>query len=382
VTRPRIYLSAPDVRALEEAAVVGAIRSNWVAPLGPDLDAFEREVATIAGVAHAVGLSSGTAALHLALVLQGVGPGDEVLVPTLTFVPTANVVTYVGARPFFVDSERGSWCLSPELLAVALEARARAGRLPKAAMVVDLYGQCADYAQLLPLLESYGVPLVEDAAEAIGASRDGQPAGSFGTLAAFSFNGNKIVTASSGGALLCRDEATAVHARKLATQAREDAPHYEHAETGYNYRLSNLLAAFGRAQLATLPERIARRAHIRARYEEALAPFEGIDLLPVPAGSAPNWWLTCITVDPATAGVDAEKLRLSLEDHDIESRPLWKPMHLQPLFEGADAYLDGTAERLFARGLCLPSGSGMRDEDLDRVLECLVAQLDHPASRP
>jgi dTDP-4-amino-4,6-dideoxygalactose transaminase len=249
-------------------------------------------------------------------------------------------------------------------------------------MVVDLYGQCADYAQLLPLFESFGVPVVEDAAEAIGASRNGQPAGSFGTLAAFSFNGNKIVTASSGGALLCRDEATAAHARKLATQARDDAPHYEHSETGYNYRLSNLLAAFGRAQLATLPERIARRAHIRSRYEGALAPFEGIDLLPVPPGSAPNWWLTCITVDPASAGVDAEKLRLSLEDHDIESRPLWKPMHLQPLFQGADAYLDGTAERLFARGLCLPSGSGMRDEDLDRVLECLVAQLDHPASRP
>jgi len=381
VTDPRIYLSAPDVRDLEERYVVEAIRSNWVAPVGPDLDAFESEVASCAGVDHAVGLSSGTAALHLALVLLGVGPGDEVLVPTLTFVPTANVVGYVGATPLFVDSEPGSWCLSPDLVAIALEERARRGRLPKAAITVDLYGQCADYARLLPLFRSYDVPVVEDAAEAIGAARDARPAGSFGDLAAFSFNGNKIVTTSSGGALLCCDASAAARARKLATQARDDAPHYEHSESGFNYRLSNLLAAFGRAQLATLPDRIARRAEVRARYEAALADVGGVELMPVPTGSAPNWWLTCITIDASVTGVDAEKVRLSLEDHDIESRPAWKPMHLQPIYRGAPAFLDGTAERIFADGLCLPSGSGMRDRDLDRVIEHLLAAFALPAGR-
>jgi pyridoxal phosphate-dependent aminotransferase EpsN len=380
MSAPRIYLSAPDVRESEERFVLDAIRSGWVAPVGPDLDAFEVEIAAATGVGHAVGLSSGTAALHLALVLLGVGKGDDVLVPTMTFVPTANVATYVGATPFFVDSERDSGCLSPELVEVALADRARRGRLPKVAMTVDLYGQCADYARLLPLFASYGVPVIEDAAEALGASRDGQRAGSFGAIAAMSFNGNKIVTASSGGALLCADEATAARTRKLATQAREDAPHYEHAETGYNYRLSNLLAAFGRAQLATLPERIARRAQIRDRYDEVLTTYEGIQLMAVPAGSEPNWWLTCITVDPTASGIDVERLRQSLEEDDIETRPMWKPMHLQPLFNGADAYLDGTSECLFSTGLCLPSGSGMTDADLDRVVERLVARLGRPGA--
>ena len=372
----RIYLSAPDVSNLEREAVIRAIDSNWIAPLGPDLDAFEEEVASWTGMPYAVGLSSGTAALHLALVLLGVGPGDEVLVPTFTFVPTANAVLYVGARPFFVDSESSSWCLSADLVRVALEDRARSGKLPKAAMVVDLYGQCANYSQLQPLFADYGIPIIEDAAEALGARRDDAPAGSFGTYAAVSFNGNKIVTSSSGGMLLCSDAESASRARKLSTQAREEAPHYEHKEVGYNYRLSNILAAFGRAQLATLEKRMARRAKIRIRYEEALAAFSGVSFAPVSIGSTPNWWLTCITVDPEIAGIDSVHIRESLEAANIESRPTWKPMHLQPLFSDTPSYIDGTSERIFRTGLCLPSGGGMSDDDLDRVIDHLVALFD------
>jgi len=371
----RIYLSAPDVSNLERDAVVRAIDTNWIAPIGPDLDAFEEEVAGWTGTKYAVGLSTGTAALHLALVLLGVGPGDEVLVPTMTFVPTANAALYVGARPFFVDSESSSWCLAPHLVQEVLASRARLGTLPKAAFVVDLYGQCADYSRLLPLFEEYEIPVIEDAAEALGAKRDGEAAGSFGKFAAVSFNGNKIVTSSSGGMLLCPDQASATRARKLSTQAREEAPHYEHLEVGYNYRLSNILAAFGRAQLATLQARMARRAEIRKRYEEALNKIPGVSLLPVPFNSDPNWWLTCIVVDPEIVGVDSFKIRELLEAADIESRPTWKPMHLQPLFSDSPRYVDGTAEKIFRTGLCLPSGSGMSLSDLDRVIDHLMKIL-------
>ena len=371
----RIFLSPPDVSNLEREAVLRAIDSNWIAPVGPDLDAFEEEVAEWTGMPYAVGLSSGTAALHLALVLLGVGPDDEVLVPSMTFVPTANVALYVGARPFFVDSEPSSWCLSPDLVREALEERARFGRLPKAAMVVDLYGQCADYSQLLPLLAEYEIPIVEDAAGALGARRDGAHAGSFGAFAAVSFNGNKIVTSSSGGMLLCPDGPSAARARKLASQAREEKPYYEHTEVGYNYRLSNILAAFGRAQLATLEKRMTLRAGIRARYEEAIAGFPGVSLAPILDGSKPNWWLTCITVDPEIAGIDVVQIRESLEAANIESRPTWKPMHLQPLFSGSSSYIDGTSERIFRTGLCLPSGSRMSEDDLQRVIDQLVSLL-------
>lgn len=369
----RIYLSAPDVSDLERHAVLQAIDSNWIAPVGPDLDAFEEEVAGWTAMPYAVGLSSGTAALHLALVLLGVGPGDEVLVPSMTFVPTANVALYVGARPFFVDSESSSWCLSPELTAAALKERARMGTLPKAAMVVDLYGQCADYSALLPLFAEYDIPVIEDAAEALGARRDGALAGSFGTLSAVSFNGNKIVTSSSGGMLLCSNVDSALRARKLSTQARDDFAHYEHTEMGYNYRLSNILAAFGRAQLATLDERMARRAALRRRYEEALSKFPGVTFAPVAKGSEPNSWLTCITVDPEIAGIDVDRIRETLESANIESRPTWKPMHLQPLYTGAKNYLDGTSERIFRTGLCLPSGSSMSESDQERVIDHLVS---------
>jgi pyridoxal phosphate-dependent aminotransferase EpsN len=371
MTDDRIYLSAPDVRGQEEEYVVRAMRSNWVAPVGPDLDAFEDEVAAVCSVEHAVGLSSGTAALHLAMIFAGVGQGDEVLVPTLTFVPTANAVRYVGGTPVFIDSEAESWGISPVLLKEELQRRAKVGRLPKAVVSVDLYGQCADYDEILPILGDYEIPLIEDAAEALGASRSGRPAGSFGVMAALSFNGNKIITASGGGMLLTDDGKVFEHARKLATQAREPVPYYEHVEIGFNYRMSNLLAAFGRAQLEDLPKKVERRKEIYQAYAELFTGIEGYSMMPVPVESLPNWWLSCVLVDPMVAGTTSEAIRLELEEHDIESRPLWKPMHLQPLYQACQRIVDGTSELLFRTGLCLPSGSGMSDGDLDRVLHHL-----------
>jgi dTDP-4-amino-4,6-dideoxygalactose transaminase len=372
----RIYLSPPDVRPLERELLLAAVDSGWVAPVGPDLGAFEAELAERCGVDHAVALSSGTAALHLALLLAGVGPGDDVLLPTFTFAASAFAVTYTGARPCFVDSEPGTWNLAPALLADELEARRAEDRLPAAVMVVDLYGQCADYDALLPLCAEVGVPVVEDAAEALGASRGGQRAGSFGESAVLSFNGNKLVTTSGGGALVSDDETLVERARHLATQAREPVVHYEHVDIGFNYRLSNLLAAFGRGQLTSLEERIARRQEIRSAYGALVADVEGVELAPVDPGGSSNAWLTCITLDPSS-GVTPEAVRLHLEEADIESRPLWKPMHQQPVFGGAPARLDGTADRLFATGLCLPSGSSMTAADLDRVLERLAGALTH-----
>jgi pyridoxal phosphate-dependent aminotransferase EpsN len=368
----RIYLSPPDVSSLERDFVLKAIDSNWIAPVGPDLDAFELEIAEWTATPFAIGLTSGTAALHLALVLLDVGPGDEVLVPTMTFVPTANAALYVGATPFFVDSEPSSWCLSPELVRDVLKDRAKKGKLPKAAMTVDLYGQCADYSRLNPIFNEFEIPVIEDAAEALGASRDGEKAGSFGSFGVISLNGNKIVTSSSGGMLLCPDSTTAARARKLASQSRDHAPHYQHSEIGYNYRLSNILAAFGRAQLATLNERMERRKQIRTHYEDTFAGISGVSLSPVPSGSIPNWWMSCITVDPDLAGIDASQIREFMENSNIETRPTWKPLHLQPLFENATSYTDGTAERLFRTGLCLPSGSGLSHEELDRVTSTLL----------
>jgi dTDP-4-amino-4,6-dideoxygalactose transaminase len=367
----RIYLSAPHVGEAELANVGEAIASNWIAPVGPDLDAFEEEVAAVTGRTHAIGVSSGTAALHLALQGVGVQRGDTVLVSTLTFAAPANAATYLGATPGFVDCDRSTWQMSPELLEEELSARAARGHLPRAVVVVDVYGQCADYDRLLPVLERFGVPLVEDAAEALGATYRGSPAGSFGPFAALSFNGNKIVTTSGGGMLLCADEAAAQRARYLATQAREPLPHYEHREIGYNYRLSNLLAAFGRGQLATLQERIDRRQEINRRYREALDGLPGVSFMPVADYGKPNFWLTCITVDPGSAGTDRERLRRHLEEGDIESRPTWKPMHLQPVFAGAPSRVDGTSEDLFEHGLCLPSGNGIDDAQLERVIGAL-----------
>ncbi len=371
----RIHLSPPDVTKTERDLLMDAFDSNWISPVGPDLDAFEDELGERCARAQVAALASGTAALHLALGLVGVGPGDDVLVPSFTFVATANAVCYLGARPCFVDSEPRSWSIDPDLLADELERRAAGGRLPAAVVPVDLYGQCADYDRLVPVCAGYEVPLVADAAEALGASWGGRPAGSFGVLAALSFNGNKILTTGGGGALVGDDEALVRRARHLATQAREPAPHYEHVEVGYNYRLSNLLAAVGRGQLRRLDEMMHRRAQIHGTYREALAGHPGIGFQPVPDRSVPNRWLTVITVDPASAGTDREGLRLALEAADIEARPAWKPMHLQPVFADAPMLGGPVCEAVFADGLCLPSGSSMTDADVGRVLDVLSATL-------
>jgi dTDP-4-amino-4,6-dideoxygalactose transaminase len=369
MTMSRIYLSPPHLSGHERELVAEAFDSNWIAPLGPMVDAFERELAQAVEVGHAAALSSGTAALHLALRLLGVGPGDEVLCPTLTFAGTAFPVVYEGARPVFLDVHPETWTLDPALLAEELERRARAGRPAAAVVTVDLYGQSADQAPILAACADHGVPVVEDAAEALGASYRGRSVGGFGRFGVFSFNGNKVLTTSGGGALVSDDGEAIARARKLASQAREPVVHYEHRELGFNYRLSNLLAAVGRGQLRVLGERVAARRRTFERYREALADLPGIGFMPEAPYGRPSRWLTCVTIDPAAAGVDREGVRLALEAADVEARPLWKPMHLQPVFAGCEAVGGAVAEGLFERGLCLPSGSSLTDADRERVVE-------------
>jgi dTDP-4-amino-4,6-dideoxygalactose transaminase len=368
----RIYLSPPDVGAAERALLLDAFDSNWIAPLGPHVDAFEREFAAAVGVPFAAALSSGTAALHLALLGVGVESGDEVLTSTLTFAATANAVTYVGATPAFIDVSPETWTMDPELLAEELAERASRGRLPAAVIAVDLYGQCCDYAHISAACQRFGVPLVEDAAEALGASYGDRSAGAFGRCAAFSFNGNKIITTSGGGMLVSHSRALVERARHLATQARDPAPHYEHSDVGFNYRLSNLLAAIGRAQLSRLPDKIGRRRAIHARYAHELAAFEGIDVLGEAGYGRANAWLTCITVDPAEFGASCEQIRMHLEARNIESRPIWKPMHLQPVFRHCRRRRGSVAERLFSTGLCLPSGSNLTPAEQAAVLAAIA----------
>lgn len=369
----RLYLSPPHLGTDELRLVHEAFASNWVAPIGPHVDAFEREVAELVGVAHAAALSSGTAAIHLALRLLGVGAGDEVLCSTLTFIGSVYPILYEGARPGFIDADRATWNLDPDLLEEELAERARRNRLPKAVIAVDLYGQCADYGRIEALCRRWEVPLLEDAAEALGATCGGRQAGSFGQMGIFSFNGNKIVTTSGGGMLVSDDGEAIRQARKLATQARDPAPHYQHSEVGFNYRLSNVLAAIGRGQLRVLPDRIAARRRIFARYQEALGTLPGIGFLPEAPYGRGNRWLTCITLDPTAFGAGREQVRLALEAEDIEARPVWKPMHLQPIFADAPVRGGAVAAELFERGLCLPSGSAMSDEDVDRVVAVVRA---------
>jgi pyridoxal phosphate-dependent aminotransferase EpsN len=346
-----------------------AFDSNWIAPLGPQVDAFEAELAARTGMQHAVALSSGTGALHLALILLGVGPGDSVLTSTLTFAATANAIRYVGAEPVFIDASPATWTMDPDLLAEELEDSARRGQLPKAVLPVDLYGQCADYDPIREACARYEVPLVEDAAEALGATYRGRQAGSFGELGVFSFNGNKIITTSGGGMLVTNEKTWAERARFLATQARDPAPHYQHSTLGYNYRLSNLLAALGRGQLANLDERVRARRENFETYREALAQLPGVQFMPEADYGTSTRWLTCLTLDAAAFGATREDVRLHLESLDIEARPVWKPMHLQPLYEGCRIRGGAVSAKLFADGLCLPSGSNLTPADLERVLD-------------
>jgi dTDP-4-amino-4,6-dideoxygalactose transaminase len=368
----RIYLSPPDVGALERELLLEAFDSNWIAPLGPHVDAFEQEFAEAIGVPHAVALSTGTAALHLGLAALGVGRGDEVVTSTLTFAATANAITYVGATPVFIDASRATWTMDVDLLEEEMAVRARAGRLPAAVLAVDLYGQCCDYERLAATCDTYGVPLIEDAAEALGASCGGRQAGAFGACAAFSFNGNKIITSGGGGMLVSHDRALVERARHLSTQAREPAPHYEHAEVGFNYRLSNLLAAVGRGQLAGLAGKVARRRAIRQRYQQALDGVRGVRFMPEAAYGRANAWLTCVTIDTSLFGASSDDIRVHLASHDIEARPVWKPMHLQPAFSGCRVRGGDVAAELFRAGLCLPSGSGMTEAQQARVIAAMT----------
>ena len=366
----RIYLSAPDTSAADREALLAAFDGGWIAPVGPDLDGFEAELAAACDRRFAAALASGTAALHLSLLSIGVGPGDTVLVSDFTFAASVNAILYTGATPVLIDSDAATWNLSPELLADELDERRAAP--PKAAVVVDLYGQCADYGRIVPLLAEHGVELVADAAEALGATCDGRPAGAFGRAAVLSFNGNKIISTSGGGCVVTDDEKLAARVRHLATQAREPAPHYEHVDVGYNYRLSNLLAALGRSQLADLPRRVERRRAIFDRYVDALAEVDGVAFAPEADYGRSNRWLTCITIDAEVTGFTPDELRLHLEAEDIEARPTWKPMHLQPAYRDLPQRIDGTSERFFETGLCLPSGSSLTHEDQDRVIAAIL----------
>ena len=351
MTSKRIFLSPPDVGPLEREYLLAAFDSNWIAPLGPHVDAFETEMATRIGVASAAALSSGTAALHLSLLLAGVRPSDRVICSDLTFAASANAIVYCGAIPVFIDSEKESWNIDPDLLEEALSSLAREGTPARAVLAVDLYGQCADYSRLLSICNDHDVALIEDAAEALGASFRDRPAGAFGRMSVLSFNGNKIITTSGGGMLLSDDPELVRRARFLATQARDAAPHYEHSEVGYNYRMSNLLAALGRAQLRTLDERVERRRRIFDRYRAELEPLDGVEFLPEMNEGRSNRWLTVLTIDPAVSGVSREDVRLALERENIEARPVWKPLHLQPLLAGAPVRGGAVAADLFEGGV-------------------------------
>lgn len=364
----RIFLSPPHLTGDERILVEDAFASNWIAPLGPHVDAFEAEVCEVVGVTHAAALSSGTAALHLVLRLADVRPGDEVLCASFTFSASANPIVYEGASPVFVDCD-ASWMIDPNLVEDELRRAAAAGRRPKALVAVDLYGQTCDYAALEGLCEKYGVPLVEDAAEALGATCQGRGAGSLGKAGILSFNGNKIITTSGGGMLVSNDGELIRKARFLATQARDAAPHYQHSQIGFNYRMSNILAAIGRGQLATLAERVAARRANFEGYREALGDLPGIGFMPEAPWGVANRWLTCITVDPAAFGATREAVRLALEAENIEARPVWKPMHLQPVFAGCRAVGGRVSEEIFEKGLCLPSGSSLTGDDRGRVID-------------
>ncbi len=367
----RIYLSPPDVGPLDRELLLDAFDSGWAAPLGPHVDAFERELAAAVGVPYAVALSSGTAGLHLALSVLGVGRGDDVLTSTMTFAATAYAITYVGATPVFIDASPTTWTMDPELLDEELSDRQRSGRKPAAVLAVDLYGQCCDYDRIAAICQQHDVPLIEDAAEALGASYRQRPAGGFGSCGVFSFNGNKIITTSGGGMLVSHSRAIAERARHLATQARDPAPHYEHSEIGFNYRMSNLLAAVGRGQLTLLASKVERRRAIRRAYQHALERYPGIAFLAEADYGRSNAWLTCITVDPHRLRASRDDIRLHLEARDIESRPVWKPMHLQPVFRGCRVRGGQVSAELFERGLCLPSGSGLSAAEQALVIEAI-----------
>lgn len=371
----RLYLSPPDVTDQEIEAVVDALKSGWVAPLGPEVDQFESEIAAYVGTRHAVALSSGTAALHLGLLGLGVVAGSEVVVPTMTFGATAFAVTYVGAKPVFLDVESESWNLDPELLETFLRERAAAGCLPAAIITVDIFGLPADHNRFAEIAGRYDVPIFADSAEALGSTFMGRQCASFGRASVVSFNGNKIMTTSGGGMLLTDDQKLADKVRFWSAQSRDPQPWYEHSEIGFNYRMSNILAALGRVQLKRLPAMMQRRRDIRNRYESILSELDGVGVIGDPTWGQSNCWLTVVRFDPRRYSNAPTRIRESLDRQGIECRPVWKPMHQQPVFRGSKYFITGVADNLFKTGLCLPSGSSMSADDADRVGESVLREL-------
>lgn len=388
----RIFLSSPHMSGEEMRFVQEAFQSNYIAPLGPQVDVFEKEFTEKIGIPYAVALSSGTAAMHLALHQIGVRDGDEVIASTLTFIGSVSPVTFLGGKPVFIDADYATWNMNPDLLAEEINSYDKRGRLPKAVIPTDLYGQCADLDRILEICTPYEIPVIVDAAESLGATYKGRSAGVGAKAAVFSFNGNKIITTSGGGMLASDDKEFIDYARNLSQQAREDFPHYEHTEIGYNYRMSNILAAIGRGQLKVLDERVKRKREIFDYYREALEDLPGIEFMPEPEWSISNRWLIVILITPEEFGADREEVRLALEAKNIEARPVWKPMHMQPVFnpqiasrKGAKAQNNiekktypcrvvggAVAEDLFERGLCLPSGTAMTEGDLERVIDTIL----------
>ena len=363
-----ILLSTPHIGEQELKFVKEAFDTNWIAPVGPNIDAFEQEFSQVVGAKYAAAVSSGTAALHLALRLIGVEAGDEVFCSTFTFIASASPITYLGARPVFVDSDRISWNMDPNLLATALAKRDKLGKLPKAVVLVHLYGQSADIEPIAQICDRYGIPLIEDAAEALGATYKGTSPGIWGQAGIFSFNGNKIITTSGGGMLVCDDEDLISKAKFLATQARDPQPHYEHTEIGFNYRLSNVCAGIGRGQLSVLQDRVAARRRNFDTYRQGLGDLPGVEFMPEADFGTSTRWLSCLMFEPNATGINREQIRLQLLEQQIETRPLWKPMHLQPVFANCECINNGVAEDLFHKGLCLPSGSNLTNKDLERVI--------------
>jgi dTDP-4-amino-4,6-dideoxygalactose transaminase len=367
---PKIWLSSPHMGDHEFSFVKEAFDTNWIAPFGPNLTGFEHDLEAFTGSGFAAALSSGTAALHLALIMLDVQAGDEVICQSFTFSATANPIVYLGAKPIFIDSEPETWNMSPELLEEAIKNRIAKGKKPKAIIPVHLYGMPAHIEQIMGIAAKYDIPVIEDAAEALGSSINGKAAGTFGILGVLSFNGNKIITTSGGGALISDQEKFISQARFLSTQARDAAPHYQHSQIGYNYRMSNVCAGIGRGQMKVLKDRISQRRQVYDMYLRNLGDIKGIEFLPEPKGYFSNRWLTTILVDPEkTKGIDRETIRIALEAENIESRPLWKPMHLQPVFEKYSSFTNGISEKLFNTGLCLPSGSNLTTEEVQTVIK-------------
>ncbi|WP_292171557.1 aminotransferase class I/II-fold pyridoxal phosphate-dependent enzyme [Brevundimonas sp.] len=369
-----ILLSTPHMGEAELHFVEEAFRTNWIAPLGPNVDAFEREVADLVGVGHAAALSSGTAAIHLAVRMLGVKPGDRVFCSTLTFAASANPIVYEGGEPVFIDSEPGSWNMSPVALERAFDAAQAESWMPRAVIVVNLYGQSADMDALVEICDRHGVPVIEDAAESLGARYKGKPSGIFGRMGIFSFNGNKIITTSGGGMLVSDDEDLIKQARFLATQARDPAPHYQHSQIGFNYRMSNILAGVGRGQLQVLGDRVEARRGVFEAYRDGLADIPGLEWMPEPDWSYSTRWLSALTIDPAVAGISANQVIARLAEEMIEARPVWKPMHQQPVFAGCRHFAHGNtsvADQIFDAGLCMPSGSNMSPAEIARIIDVM-----------